>query len=171
MNIHEHERLNLARYWGPLHKHATTPIPKEPGLDEVHGKSPTFPRLRRTPPKPPPPLYVVPKKKQSSTIPHSPAHCRPYFVLRLLQPSTFGTRTFSYELSPAAGEHHHLAQTDDHMSRRPGGDTPLWKARAAPSASIRPSLAVPDWPRRPTSRVCPQFTAPSLRRTVRARLA
>ncbi|KAI9509817.1 hypothetical protein F5148DRAFT_1275078 [Russula earlei] len=34
--INIHEQLDLARYWGPLHKHATTPIPKEPGLDEVH---------------------------------------------------------------------------------------------------------------------------------------
>ena len=36
-NINIHEQLELARYWGPLHKHATTPIPKEPGLEEVHG--------------------------------------------------------------------------------------------------------------------------------------
>ncbi|KAF8485975.1 alpha-ketoglutarate-dependent sulfonate dioxygenase [Russula ochroleuca] len=35
-NINIHEQLGLARYWGPLHKHATTPIPKEPGLEEVH---------------------------------------------------------------------------------------------------------------------------------------
>jgi len=31
-----HEQLELARHWGPLHKHATTPIPREPGLEEVH---------------------------------------------------------------------------------------------------------------------------------------
>ncbi|KAI0925647.1 hypothetical protein AcW1_008025 [Taiwanofungus camphoratus] len=31
-----HEQLELARHFGPLHKHATTPIPKEPGLEEVH---------------------------------------------------------------------------------------------------------------------------------------
>ncbi|EIW80249.1 alpha-ketoglutarate-dependent sulfonate dioxygenase [Coniophora puteana RWD-64-598 SS2] len=31
-----HEQLELARHWGPLHKHATTPVPKEPGLEEVH---------------------------------------------------------------------------------------------------------------------------------------
>jgi len=31
-----HEQLDLARHFGPLHKHATTPIPKEPGLEEVH---------------------------------------------------------------------------------------------------------------------------------------
>ncbi|KAI0067302.1 alpha-ketoglutarate-dependent sulfonate dioxygenase [Artomyces pyxidatus] len=31
-----HEQLALTRYWGPLHKHATTPVPKEPGLEEVH---------------------------------------------------------------------------------------------------------------------------------------
>ncbi|EIN10030.1 alpha-ketoglutarate-dependent sulfonate dioxygenase [Punctularia strigosozonata HHB-11173 SS5] len=30
------EQLDLARHFGPLHKHATTPIPKEPGLEEVH---------------------------------------------------------------------------------------------------------------------------------------
>jgi sulfonate dioxygenase len=30
--------LDLARHFGPLHKHATTPIPKEPGLEEVHGE-------------------------------------------------------------------------------------------------------------------------------------
>ncbi|KAI0311331.1 hypothetical protein OF83DRAFT_1069006 [Amylostereum chailletii] len=29
-------QLELARHWGPLHKHATTPIPKQPGLEEVH---------------------------------------------------------------------------------------------------------------------------------------
>jgi alpha-ketoglutarate-dependent taurine dioxygenase len=33
-----HEQLDLARHFGPLHKHATTPIPKEPGLEEVHGR-------------------------------------------------------------------------------------------------------------------------------------
>ena len=32
-----HEQLDLARHWGPLHKQATTPIPKEPGLEEVDG--------------------------------------------------------------------------------------------------------------------------------------
>ena len=32
------EQLELGRYWGPLHKHATTPVPREPGLEEVHGK-------------------------------------------------------------------------------------------------------------------------------------
>lgn len=30
-----HEQLNLARHFGPLHKHATTPIPRN-GLEEVH---------------------------------------------------------------------------------------------------------------------------------------
>ncbi|TCD60554.1 hypothetical protein EIP91_009870 [Steccherinum ochraceum] len=30
------EQLELARHWGPLHKHATTPVPREPGLEEVH---------------------------------------------------------------------------------------------------------------------------------------
>ncbi|KAI0052256.1 alpha-ketoglutarate-dependent sulfonate dioxygenase [Auriscalpium vulgare] len=34
--INIHEQLALARHWGPLHKHATTPVPKEPGLEEVH---------------------------------------------------------------------------------------------------------------------------------------
>ncbi|KAF9223360.1 TauD-domain-containing protein [Gyrodon lividus] len=34
LNIHE--QLDIARHFGPLHKHATTPIPKEPGLEEVH---------------------------------------------------------------------------------------------------------------------------------------
>jgi sulfonate dioxygenase len=34
LNIHE--QLDIARYFGPLHKHATTPVPKEPGLEEVH---------------------------------------------------------------------------------------------------------------------------------------
>ncbi|KAI0077089.1 alpha-ketoglutarate-dependent sulfonate dioxygenase [Panus rudis PR-1116 ss-1] len=34
--INIHEQLELARYWGPLHKHATTPVPREPGLEEVH---------------------------------------------------------------------------------------------------------------------------------------
>ncbi|TFK49942.1 alpha-ketoglutarate-dependent sulfonate dioxygenase [Heliocybe sulcata] len=31
-----HEQLSLAAHWGPLHKHATTPVPKEPGLETVH---------------------------------------------------------------------------------------------------------------------------------------
>ena len=35
-----HEQLALARHWGPLHKHATTPTPKQVGLEEVHGSSP-----------------------------------------------------------------------------------------------------------------------------------
>lgn len=30
-----HQQLDLARYFGPLHKHATTPIPRN-GLEEVH---------------------------------------------------------------------------------------------------------------------------------------
>ncbi|KAI0749662.1 TauD-domain-containing protein [Daedaleopsis nitida] len=30
------EQLELARHFGPLHKHATTPVPREPGLEEVH---------------------------------------------------------------------------------------------------------------------------------------
>lgn len=34
--INIQEQLELARYFAPLHKHATTPIPREPGLDEVH---------------------------------------------------------------------------------------------------------------------------------------
>ncbi|EEB92680.1 hypothetical protein MPER_08775, partial [Moniliophthora perniciosa FA553] len=33
--INIHEQLDLARHFGPLHKHATTPIPKN-GLEEVH---------------------------------------------------------------------------------------------------------------------------------------
>ncbi|KAF9510225.1 hypothetical protein BS47DRAFT_1377466 [Hydnum rufescens UP504] len=31
-----HEQLELARSFGPLHKHATTAVPAEPGLEEVH---------------------------------------------------------------------------------------------------------------------------------------
>ncbi|CDO68475.1 hypothetical protein BN946_scf184754.g9 [Trametes cinnabarina] len=31
-----HQQLDLARHFGPLHKHATTPVPREPGLEEVH---------------------------------------------------------------------------------------------------------------------------------------
>lgn len=31
-----HGQLDLARHFGPLHKHATTPIPRI-GLEEVHG--------------------------------------------------------------------------------------------------------------------------------------
>ncbi|KAA1477176.1 alpha-ketoglutarate-dependent sulfonate dioxygenase [Dentipellis sp. KUC8613] len=34
--INIYEQLDLARHWGPLHKHATTPVPREPGLEEVH---------------------------------------------------------------------------------------------------------------------------------------
>lgn len=37
LNIHE--QLDIARHFGPLHKHATTPVPKEPGLEEVHSQS------------------------------------------------------------------------------------------------------------------------------------
>lgn len=35
MNIHE--QLDVARYFGPLHKHPTRPTPIEPGLEEVDG--------------------------------------------------------------------------------------------------------------------------------------
>lgn len=38
--INIHEQLDLARHFGPLHKHASTPIPREPGLEEVHGRHP-----------------------------------------------------------------------------------------------------------------------------------
>ena len=39
-----HGQLDLARYWGKLHKHATTPIPRN-GLEEVHGEHhPLYPR-------------------------------------------------------------------------------------------------------------------------------
>ncbi|KAF9522316.1 hypothetical protein CPB83DRAFT_918383 [Crepidotus variabilis] len=31
-----HQQLELARHFGPLHKHATTPVPKVGGLEEVH---------------------------------------------------------------------------------------------------------------------------------------
>ncbi|KAF8529302.1 hypothetical protein BU17DRAFT_80534 [Hysterangium stoloniferum] len=34
--INIHEQLELARYFGPLHKNASTGIPREPGLEEVH---------------------------------------------------------------------------------------------------------------------------------------
>ncbi|THH08948.1 hypothetical protein EW145_g2366 [Phellinidium pouzarii] len=34
--IDVHQQLDLARYFGKLHKHATTPMPREPGLEEVH---------------------------------------------------------------------------------------------------------------------------------------
>ncbi|KAL4244296.1 Alpha-ketoglutarate-dependent dioxygenase [Abortiporus biennis] len=34
--INIREQLELGRYWGPLHVHATTPVPREPGLEEVH---------------------------------------------------------------------------------------------------------------------------------------
>lgn len=34
--INIHEQLELARHFGPLHKHATTGVPREPGLEEVH---------------------------------------------------------------------------------------------------------------------------------------
>jgi len=34
--INIHEQLEFGRYFGPLHKHATTPVPKQPGLEEVH---------------------------------------------------------------------------------------------------------------------------------------
>lgn len=38
-DINIHEQLDLGRHWGPLHKHATTAIPQESGLEEVHGSS------------------------------------------------------------------------------------------------------------------------------------
>lgn len=31
-----HKQLDLGRYFGPLHKHATTPVPRQEGLEEVH---------------------------------------------------------------------------------------------------------------------------------------
>ena len=34
--INIHEQLELGRHFGPLHKHATTGVPIEPGLEEVH---------------------------------------------------------------------------------------------------------------------------------------
>ena len=37
-DIDIHQQLDLARYFGPLHKHATTAIPRN-GLEEVHGGS------------------------------------------------------------------------------------------------------------------------------------
>lgn len=30
------QQLELGRHFGPLHKHATTPVPREAGLEEVH---------------------------------------------------------------------------------------------------------------------------------------
>lgn len=36
--INIHEQLDLARHFGPLHKHPTTPVPREPGLEEVHSE-------------------------------------------------------------------------------------------------------------------------------------
>ncbi|CAZ85788.1 unnamed protein product [Tuber melanosporum] len=30
------DQLDLGRYWGPLHKHATTSVPRKEGLDEIH---------------------------------------------------------------------------------------------------------------------------------------
>lgn len=37
-SLNVHEQLDIARHFGPLHKHATTPVPREPGLEEVHGE-------------------------------------------------------------------------------------------------------------------------------------
>lgn len=34
------EQLELGRHFGPLHKHATTGMPTQPGLEEVHGAGP-----------------------------------------------------------------------------------------------------------------------------------
>ncbi|KAG8739162.1 hypothetical protein FRC10_006085 [Ceratobasidium sp. 414] len=34
--ISVHELLDIGRYYGPLHKHPSTGVPKEPGLEEVH---------------------------------------------------------------------------------------------------------------------------------------
>ncbi|KAB5592032.1 alpha-ketoglutarate-dependent sulfonate dioxygenase [Ceratobasidium theobromae] len=31
-----HDLLSIGRYYGPLHKHPSTGVPKEPGLEEVH---------------------------------------------------------------------------------------------------------------------------------------
>lgn len=36
-HIDVQQQLDLGRHFGRLHKHATTGIPKEPGLEEVHG--------------------------------------------------------------------------------------------------------------------------------------
>lgn len=32
------EQLKLTEHFGPLHYHATTPVPKQPGLEAVHGQ-------------------------------------------------------------------------------------------------------------------------------------
>jgi hypothetical protein len=34
-----YEQLNIARHFGPFHKHATIPVPRELELEEVHGES------------------------------------------------------------------------------------------------------------------------------------
>ncbi|KAG1760225.1 hypothetical protein EDD22DRAFT_971195 [Suillus occidentalis] len=34
-----HEQLDIARHFGHLHKHATITVPRDPGLEEVHGES------------------------------------------------------------------------------------------------------------------------------------
>ena len=38
-DINIHEQLELGRYWGPLHKPSISPVPQEPGLEEVRGQS------------------------------------------------------------------------------------------------------------------------------------
>ncbi|KAI6108142.1 hypothetical protein F5141DRAFT_1292508 [Pisolithus sp. B1] len=35
--LNVHEQLELGRYFGPLHKYPTSGVPKDPGLEEVHG--------------------------------------------------------------------------------------------------------------------------------------
>ena len=98
-NINIHKQLDLARHWGPLHKHATTPVPKEPGLEEVHGSSPTPPPQKQGHN----PLKFEPLPPQNSRLQHLFPAFRPF-----PQPRSLALRRFVR----APATEHHLAEAD-----------------------------------------------------------
>jgi hypothetical protein len=140
----------IARYWGLLHKHATTPIPKFPKSQ----RSRVSPKAAPNPLKPPPPLYALRTSKKNSRLQSLFPRALPTLRLRATpayDPLALGSfRTSSLQPPPS----NHLAQAD-HMSRD--------RRHAALELEPRP-LFVPqsrtgraDLPRGSS----PQFTAPS----------
>ncbi len=127
-SINIHEQLELARYWGPLHKHATTPIPKEPGLEEVHGSLfPTLLSYSKSWGEAPGNLALLPQIVVYRT---SSARANPF-------PSTdLWHSDVSYELQPPSTTSLKLL-----TSPEAGGDT-LWSSGYALYSSLSPGLQV-----------------------------
>jgi sulfonate dioxygenase len=122
-DINIHEQLDLTRYWGPLHKHATTPVPKEPGLDEVHGQS----SLQHSPSKQVPALTALHPSPQ--TVVYNTSS----------DPTTYSTvelwhTDVSYELQPPSTSSLKMITCPD-----TGGDT-LWSSSYALYSSLSPGL-------------------------------